>query len=126
MPVSFNGETPGESTPFLRGSIVGSFASGTDARKNPRRQSVIVQAFSRLESSDEIGFHHGFDLSTKNIMIKCIAGLLIFFIMGAIAYSYVFEHWTLIDSFYFMVTTFSTGESRIFLRQIKTLYIKVF
>jgi len=108
MPVSFNGETPGESTSFLRESIVGSFAPGADARKNPRRQSVIVQAFSRLESSDEIGFHDGFDLSTKNIMIKCIAGLLIFFVMGAIAYSYVFEHWTLIDSFYFMVTTFST------------------
>ena len=43
---------------------------------------------------------------TKTVLAACAFYTLIYVVVAVIAFSFVFEHWTIIDSIYFAVSTF--------------------
>jgi hypothetical protein len=77
---------------------------------NPQQPQAAAAASLRYDPNAEspswtLG---DFSETTLDVFHLCAVNLTIYILIAVIAFSYVFEHWTIIDSIYFAVNTFTT------------------
>jgi hypothetical protein len=103
------------------GTSVPGDANTTTTRKKPAkelwatlRQHVLSESFHIQDAlkdhdsrKDEIHFDD-VDLPYEFSLLDCFLALAAYLLISIIAFSFVFEHWTIIDSMYFAVVTFTT------------------
>ncbi len=71
---------------------------------------VGASILQKIKGSENEGFGEGYHDFTekKSVLVISIAAFLAYLLVGVLAYSFYFEHWTIIDSMYFTVVTFTT------------------
>ena len=58
---------------------------------------------------DDISFSFTYDINKRSVLLKCLLVIILYMICGVICYSGgIFERWSVIDSLYFSVVTFTT------------------
>jgi hypothetical protein len=80
----------------------GLLSDGHSHNRNHRDRSSSSSLLQRLHAQDEI--RQAMEIS----LWHCFAVLLLYCAVAVLAFSFVLDHWTVIDSLYFAVVTFTT------------------
>ena len=86
------------STPHLLPALYASKSTTTTSKRKKKNNNV-----------DDISFSFTYDINKRSVLLKCLLVILLYMICGVICYSGgIFERWSVIDSLYFSVVTFTT------------------
>jgi hypothetical protein len=77
-----------------------SFSSASLSMEPPRQEQHIEHR--RNQVANEMQQSIGFTIQ------HCILAILVYLIVSIVAFSFIFDHWTIIDSIYFAMVTFTT------------------
>ena len=89
------------STPQLLPALYASKSTTTTTTKSERKK--------KNNNVDDISFSFTYDINKRSVLLKCLLVILLYMICGVICYSGgIFERWSVIDSLYFSVVTFTT------------------
>ena len=63
----------------------------------------------KKNNDDVISFSFTYDINKRSVLLKCLLAIILYMICGVACYSGgIFDKWSIIDSLYFSVVTFTT------------------
>ena len=96
-----NGNNSAQSSATSMTSVGATATYGSIGSKNPPQQLVIDPEAPNLTLGD-------FSDTTLDVFYLCTVYLSTYVLIAVLAFSFVFEKWSIIDSVYFAVSTFTT------------------